>query len=231
MSQDHSSLEYEKVANPNIYVSSRRAESKCYTLDVPFISHKRIYFVAMKLEDSIFLKGIRPKENEFFISLHYPSQVMRSYLLSRVNWESSIRETDCFELKIHAGSMEVLKRRNKYKDPCNEDLNEHDKIALDTVIQKVGCQPKHWKIESELPYCTKAKQYKDIETLMDDVEETLPPCQSIERLITTANGIECDKRDNKLRLKFYFQEPVYKVIHVLRAFGFNSLVGNAGKIK
>ena len=229
MLKDHSSEEYEKIEPPNIYVSSRRAESKCYTIDVPYVPNRRIYLVKMKFEDSIFPRGIRPSAKEFFITLHYPFQVMRSYLLSRISWESNIRKTDCYTLRIRVGSMEVLKRRNKYSEPCNDDLTDHDKIALTKVMQNVGCQPKHWKIQSQLPYCTTQKQYTDIEIMMDDVEETLPPCQSIERLITTGNGIECNKRGKKLWLQFYFQEPSHKEIHVLRAYGFQSLVGNGGK--
>ena len=221
--------EYKDVQPPNIYVSSRRAESKCYTIDIPYIPHRRIYFVQMELEDSIFPHGIRPNKKDFFVALHYPFQLTRSYLLSRISWESNIRKTDCYTLRIRVGSMEVLKRRNKYSEPCNDDLTDHDKIALTKVMQNVGCQPKHWKIQSQLPYCTTQKQYTDIEIMMDDVEETLPPCQSIERLITTGNGIECNKRGKKLWLQFYFQEPSHKEIHVLRAYGFQSLVGNGGK--
>jgi hypothetical protein len=154
---------------------------------------------------------------------------MRSYVLSRITWDSSIKETGCYEVKVRIGSMEVLKRRNKYHDPCNEDLNGQDVIAWTKVMERVGCEPKHWKIPSQFPYCTKRDQFQNITSVMEDIEETLPPCKSIERLITNAKERKCTRKDKKLWLKFTFQEPLYKEITVLRAYGFQSLVGNAGK--
>ena len=95
----------------------------------------------------------------------------------------------------------------------------------------VGCAPIHWKFESELPNCNTPDQYRKIMNLLEDVEERLPPCQSIDRLITSATSMSCNKTDKSLHLKFYFKDPVYKEINVLKAYGFESLVGNAGKIK
>ena len=161
--------------------------------------------------------------------MHYPFQVTRSYILSRVKWESSIDETDCFELKVSVGSTEVLKRRNKYKEPCNENLQGHDNMTFLRMMEEVGCSPTHWKIESTLPSCNDRKQYEDIHRLLKDVEENVPPCQSIERLITTAIGEKCYKEKNTLFLQFYFEELLFKKIHVFRAYGFQSLVGNAGE--
>ena len=230
LSKSHDSADYDSVEQPNIYVSSRRANSKCFTVDIPYIPKRRIYYMKMSIDDYIFPYGIRPSRKEFFITMHYPFQLMRSYLLSRINWEPYIRQTNCYELTVRVGSMEVLKRRNKYRDPCNEDITDQDKLALKKIVEAVGCQPKHWKIGSELTYCTVQSQYKELEKKLDDVEENLPPCKSIEKLITSGNGKECRQSDRSLYLKFYFQEPLYKEINVLRAYGFQSLVGNAGRL-
>lgn len=116
---------------------------------------------------------------------------------------------------MHIGSMEVLKQRDKSIDPCNKELKYHDEMALEKMMKNVGCQAKHWKTTSSLPYCTTLKQHQEIEEVAENVEETLPPCRSIERIITTGNGIKCEEGDNKLRLKFYFQEPVFKEIEVV----------------
>ena len=185
----------------------------------------------MRVDKDIFPNEIiRPEREDFFITMHYPFQVTRSYVLSRVNWESSIEETDCFQLNVFVGSTEVLKRRNKYTDPCSDDLKAHDNITFLRMMENMGCSPTHWKMKSDLPNCSNLEQYKKMNTLLQDAEELFPPCKSIERLITTAVGSKCDQGYTDLRLKFYFQEPLYKQINVLRAYGFQSLVGNAGKI-
>ena len=230
MSSYHDSSVYDIVETPKVYVSYRRSYRKCFTINIPFIPKRRIYYMQMNIRDSIFRNGIRPTEKDFFIAMHYPFQFMRSYLLSRVYWEPWIHQTNCYELKVRVGSMEVLRRRNKYHAPCNEDLEEHDIFALTRIIERVGCQPKHWKVGSDLPHCKTKSQYDKAERMLEDVEETLPPCTSIERLITYADGKNCEQRGN-FRLIFYFQEPLYKEINVLRAYGFQSLVGNAGSLK
>ena len=226
---DHDNLNYSMVKPPEIYTSARWYNKKCFTINVPYVENKRIYFMYLRIRRSIFVDNIRPRKQEFVISMHYPNQLMRSLLLSRVNWESNVYRTDCFRLKVRVGSMEVLKRRNKYQAPCNDDLEGHDNITLTRLMKDAGCSPNHWKMESKLPICNRRSQYGYVHWLLQDVEEHLPPCQSIERLITTANGENCNAEDRDLHLTFYFQEPLYKEINVLRAYGFQSLVGNAGK--
>ena len=224
-------LNYSMVKSPEIYVSARMHNKKCFTMNIPFVENKRIYSVKMKIDKDIFPSGIiHLDRKDFFITMHYPFQVRRSYVLSRVNWESSIEETDCFQLNVFVGSTEVLKRRNKYTDPCSDDLKAYDNITFFRMMEDMGCSPSHWKMESDLQNCSNLKQYQKMHALLKDAEEHLPPCKSIERLITTAVGSKCDQGYRDLRLKFYFQEPLYKQINVLRAYGFQSLVGNAGKI-
>ena len=222
---------YSMVKPPEIYVSARMYNKKCFTMNIPFVQNKRIYSVKMKIDKDIFPSGIiHLDRKDFFITMHYPFQVRRSYVLSRVNWESSIEETDCFQLNVFVGSTEVLKRRNKYTDPCRDNLEAHDNMTFLRMIGDLGCSPSHWKMESNLQNCSKLEQYQKMHALLKDAEEHLPPCKSIERLITTAVGSKCDQGYRDLRLTFYFQEPLFKQINVLRAYGFQSLVGNAGKI-
>ena len=227
---NHDTLNYSMVKPPDIYVSARWYNKKCFTINLPFVDNRGIYYMNLKISRHIFIDNIRPKEQEFQMSMHYPYQMMRSLLLDRVNWESNIHKTDCFRLKVRVGSMEVLKRRNKYQAPCNDNHKSVDKIALLRMMQDVGCVPSHFKMESELPKCHKRSQYRRIDRLLQDVEEPFPPCNSIERLITDASGYDCSHEDRDLRLIFYFQDPTYKEINVLKAYGFQSLVGNAGKV-
>ena len=43
MSQNHTSSVYNHIQQPKVYVSLRRAESKCYTIDIPFIAERKIF--------------------------------------------------------------------------------------------------------------------------------------------------------------------------------------------
>ena len=165
--------------------------------------------------------------------MHYPFQLMRSYLRSKVIWQSNIRTNDFLFLKVFVGSMDLLRRRNKYQDQCNDNLNDHDKITLSRMLKYLGCVPIHWKMNSEQPNCNRKSQYEKTNAFLADIEEALPPCQSIERLTTTTIP-QTDTHNLSdfapLELRFVFPDPVYKEINVLRAYGFQSLVGNAGKV-
>lgn len=80
----NSTTKYDNVKTPNIYVSSRSVESKCFTIDIPIIPNERIYCLKMEIDADIFPLGNRPSSNDFFITINYPKQVIRSLLLSRV---------------------------------------------------------------------------------------------------------------------------------------------------
>ena len=220
---------YGMVRPPEIYVSTRWNSRKCYTINIPFVKNKRIWSVNLEINQSIFQDRIRRIKKSFYIIMHYPFQLMRSYLRSQVNWESDIGTNDCLDLKVRVGSMDALKRRNKKQDECNDNLKDHDKIMLSRMLEYVGCVPSYWKVQSAEPNCTTREQYFKTYWFLQDFEEELPPCQSIERLITTPSAENCNRTDMNLRLSFFFPDPVYKEINVLRAYGFQSLVGNAGK--
>ena len=228
-SNDGTWYNYSKIEKPEIYVSARWDMKKCFTINIPFVENKGILFLYLRIDKSILQEKTNALGKEFDISMHYPFQILRSHLLSTVNWESNIDKDDCVYLQVATGSMDILKRRNKYWHPCNANLKGHDNITLSHIMKRVGCAPINWKIEPELPRCNERKQYKKLKSFLENIEEDLPPCQSIERLITTATNKKCDKNDTALHLKFFFPNPVYKEINILKAYGFQSLVGNAGK--
>ena len=46
---DHDTLNYSRVKQPDIYVSARLYNKKCFTMNIPFVENKRIYSVEMKI--------------------------------------------------------------------------------------------------------------------------------------------------------------------------------------
>ena len=100
-------------------------------------------------------------------------------------------------------------------------------------MRKVGCNPKHWKVESNLPNCSKIEQYKDLNKNLYKKNVFMPPCRSIEGLSTqkqeTDLGFRC-LQNSYLDLFFYLdEEKMYKEIILVPAYSFQSLIGNAGK--
>ena len=227
---DHGNSKYDMIRPPEIYVSVRWYNKKCFTINIPFVDDKRIWKMTLNLNNSIFQDKILLIREMMSLSMHHPFQLMRSFLRSTASWESTIYRNDCFNLQVSVESIDVVKRRNKYQEPCNSDLRGHDNITLARMLAYVGCAPAHWNTESLLPKCNTQKQYLKANWFYQDFEEEMPPCQSIERLIKTLSARSCKiMPDTNFFLDFVFHDPVYKEINVLRAYGFQSLVGNAGK--
>ena len=134
--------------------------------------------------------------------------------------------------------MKALRRRDKTKSRCNPDWKHHDKRLLTHLVHKVGCSPKHWKLESNLPNCSQIEQYKELNERMYKSNEYMPPCRSIERLSTITKGvwksiqINCQVQGgNYLDLLFYLDgETMYEENILVASFTFKSLIGNAGNL-
>ena len=210
------------------YMSVRQPNLKCFTLDVPFAKGIDIREVGMRLNASIFPWGFSP--SQMYFTLTYPQQILRTSLGNRIKMPER-RSVQCYQFKIHVGSMEVFKRRNKENEKCNKDWTNHDSKHLRHVIETVGCQPKHWKTDSVRPHCTSPEQYNRINNEIYKKDGFMPPCRSVETLSKITQGFYpriCGSY-SYLDLSVYLdEESHYKEIVLVPAYTFQSLIGNAG---
>ena len=100
------------------------------------------------------------------------------------------------------------------------------------VAEKVGCIPKHWKIQSDLPLCSTPQQFSDIALEINDKNGYMPPCRSIETLLKKTLGntnwrmcLIGSFLDVKL---FVDEQSYYEELVLLPAYSLQSLVGNSG---
>ena len=216
----------------NAYVSARRPYLKCFTFDVPYEKGVEIKEVGIRLNASIFQWGLSP--TQMYFTLTYPKQFLRMSLGNRIRIREK-RIPQCYQFEVNVGSMEVFKRRDKESARCNVDWRNQDDKHLIYIIEKIGCNPKHWKIDSPLPNCSKVEQYYEANKEIYQQDGYMPPCRSIEKLSKTTietelRGISCYSTPYSfLDLKFYFdEESMYKEILLVPAYTLQSLIGNAG---
>ena len=219
------------------YVSSRSSESKCFTFDVPFVQGMNIDFIQFDVNGTVFPNG-EIKTQYFDISFGYPNQFMESFTKNKVIFDQMKTELGkaCYMIKVYLGSIEVVKRRNKQINQCNEEWRNHDIWARNQLIEEVGCNPNYLKIQSLLPNCSKIGDYRKVKELMNLMKGILPPCKSIEKLGQTMFeedlGIRCafmPGSDSKLLIRVNFnRETMYKEVQLVKAYNFQSLIGNAG---
>ena len=214
------------------YVSARQSNLKCFTFDVPYSKSVVIRELGMRLNTSIFPWTFSP--TQMYFTLTYPKQILRTSLGNRIKFPKA-GSPYCCKFEIAVGAMEVFKRRNKKTSPCNENWKEHDASHLRYIIENVGCQPKHWKINSSKPICNSFEQHDKATKEVFRHEGFMPPCRSVEILKKTTKWTKpkehrCEKSSGSyLNLRVYLdEESFYKEIVLVRAYTIQSLIGNAG---
>ena len=228
--KNDSTIEFKKL---NTYVSARRSTFKCFTFDVPMKQGIQIREISMRLNASIFSFGLSP--SQFYLTLTYHKQFLHASVGKQIRIPKESSGASCYKFEIHVGSMKVFKRRDKTKNPCNMDWKRHDENHLKYIIDKVGCNPGHWKIESsDLPFCSVPEQYLELKKQLYQKDGFMPPCRSIEKLTKRTKGTNmwksCLRRKSFLDLKFYLdEENFYEEVNLVPAYSLQNLVGNAGK--
>ena len=215
----------------NTYISARHGNYKCFTFDVPLIKGKDIRRVGMRFQersDGIDL-GL------FYFMLTYPNQTLQVSRGNQIELDKYLKiKPTCYRFEVFVGTMEVFRRRDKSKERCNEDWRQQDQKQLDEIINEVGCNPKSWIRLSEFPNCSTVEEYHKINLKYFEKDAFMPPCRSIESLSKITKGTDFDWRCDKkyLELIFYLdEERFYKEISLVPAYTFQSLIGNAGKIR
>ena len=209
---------------------------KCFTFNIPYIREKHVEKVELTMNAAPFGdEVIAPMDLDYYVALSYPNQVIRSLSRNKVGIRPQIPPTSCYQQITTVGSMEVLRRRDKSGKRCNRDWRNHDKHVLNTIAKKIGCTPTHWKIVSDMVNCTTNEQHRAFYHELYKIKESEPPCRGIEKLMESTNeidhGIRCTFTGRwRLMLTFDFGKEIsYKEVLLVRAYSFQSLIGNSGK--
>ena len=232
---------YNTVTKIDTTVSARASFYKCFTLHMPYMPDINIDFLMININASALPSGnIKPENEEFWITFGYPNQLLQSYKKNKVIHDRKVSSTKCYRLNTHLGSMEVIRKRDKPAIRCNENWQNQDEDDQINIIKKIGCNPKHWNMRSDLPYCSNRTQYKSAAwNQFKRVSDSIPPCKSIDKLtqmtyemdeMVKPNCTALPPYHNRLMLYIYFnRETTYKEIRLVRAFNLQSLIGNAGR--
>lgn len=228
------SSSYDEFKVLKTYVSVRFSNYKCFSFDIPIREKVHVRKVAMHLNASVFPFGLSP--TQFYFTLTYPMQFMHASQGKQIRIPPGNRAR-CYKFEVFVGSMKVFRRRDRTISRCNIDWRHHDEHQLKHSFDQVGCNPKHWKIESDLPYCSTPDQFLELNNQLQKRDEYMPPCRSIEKLSKRTMGKEMwreclSSRDKSyLDLQFYLdEEAFYEEVILSPAYSLQNLVGNSGYI-
>ena len=194
----------------------------CHSLKIQQKSNFKL--IQIFLSNSIFPNKTRNPENGMITVLHYPNQILSSG--NPIRWSWSRRENyNKFVMRFKVDNIEVIKRRNKARQPCHENWKHYDDAVLEEYLSKTGCRLSFHKMDANLSLCSNASgAAKDVWMNSPSIEMTnnIQPCRSMIKMdyrfeeTYIAHEIEKSEQRDELEhafsIKLSFNNPYFKEI-------------------
>ena len=178
------------------FVLRRYRAMNCFAIGVPFVKQKEIKSMQIRLRKSIFTENNDRNQclkintwSRVTVGLSYRNQFF-SLLNGNGKEPLDVKEfSSSSGLVFHVNGMEIINRRNKQNDPCNNYANEQSIKELEDLENGLGCISQSWNSPTSLPDCPK-KNAKSFMTMLangfkdSDVNGKLfdKPCRYIQNL-------------------------------------------------
>ena len=222
------------------YISFRQAFTKCYTVDfsgdiLTAIERKLVRTVA------IVLRNMRLERLALFYIMHYPKQLIRSSPMDiELPGYPGIISGTLTKKIFWIENLEVMRRRNTFKTPCNQELISDDDLILEKKLEDAGCRPPHWSVEANYPICNNKNAMNKTNVQPSDfgnpdfLKSFVEPCDQLQNVMftTVIQGGPTEKNQGRndltSHINLMFKGSNYKEILHIRDFDIESLVGNMG---
>ena len=127
--------------------------------------------------------------------------------------------------------IEVLRRRNKRKDPCIPDELNYDQMILDDRLEKFGCKAPYQKTTRNFKICgsKEEKKYVGIDFLSH--KKPIEPCTGAGAITFTYDEFNLPQHmqtDSELFHIMIIYPHQYKDIVMVRAVDIETVIANAG---
>ena len=204
-----------------------RRFTKCFGHE---INDNNLDFVLFRYKVDIFPKIVRPTAYPLAV-LHYPQQMLLSAQAPtyKVIWNDGRNKSSLFS-EFAITSFEIVKRRNKAKDPCKGDFRNYDDYVMEQHLQEIGCRAPYQNIGNNLPICSTQKQIKQAQFLptTNQIQDYPIPCQTVENIQYDLHEDFDESIGNEWWALALNMPDRFKEIRQSKAIDIQSLVGNAG---
>ena len=219
------------------FVSFRQALTKCFTLDV---EEKINAGTGQNFVTAMYLRfqNISSLNTNLTYLLHYPGQINRAFLLDyEIKNSSGIMSGNMASKIFLIGTLEIIRRRNTRKQPCNMNSYNDDLQIHTKFVETNSCKPPHWIGISYPRICNTSKKMRDAYfgdrevNNPDFLDKFMKPCDQVQTLSLNFQESQLDNWetfDSKAFLGFAFRSLEFKEILHIQAFDLEGLVGNMG---
>jgi hypothetical protein len=128
--------------------------------------------------------------------------------------------------------VEILRRRNKPKEPCMAHWKNWDELTFRRQTENIGCTARYHEVRQNFPVCSTAEEMLKWRNMMDIIkkEQYFLPCQGMPRIdfeFTETTKTSLFNVTDLFTLTIGYPEQA-KLITQSRAVDFNTLIGNIG---
>ena len=160
---------------------------------------------------------------------NYRHQISKYVNKYQLIWQMHLKTN--INIGVIMSNTEILRRRNKWDDPCLTNWRDFDTFAMNEHIDQVGCSNPY--LNQRKPICSSADKMKESMYYIDVVREQYKPCEGM-------SNVEIDYIDYGINSShFPMTASGYLALRILYASEFrivtqapsvdlHSLIGNIG---
>ena len=205
-----------------------RISSRCFGFDMILKSsgYVEALYVSFRQELIYMLEKIHHHSfGSTALLLNYPGQIVQYMGLFETIWTEPSNSVGM--LSIKATSMEILRRRNKKRNPCLVEWMRFDDVILKKHHDTVGCSPPYHK--SDKSVCKTSAEMRDSIYEMSEVGSKYHsvPCEEMSNIAFKAHKVPGSRVSEYPQLYFEYPHRA-KVIQQLKSVDLHSLIGNIG---
>ena len=160
---------------------------------------------------------------------NYRNQVSKYVNKYQMIWMPNSK--DSMNIGIVMASTEILRRRNKWDDPCLKSWRNFDHVQLDEHVNRVGCSNPY--LNSSKPICSSAAKMRESMYDIDLVRDQSKPCEEMSNVEIQCLDIGVNGTDDPLLMMGYLGLRIeypsdIKMITQAPSVDLHSLIGNIG---
>ena len=201
---------------------------KCFSVDIAEFNWSEVKFITHVYKISLYEKYFHPSAGGVIARIHQPNQFLLTDDAQHLS--SKMNASDGVSLAILMTSLEVLKRRNKRREPCVENWNSFDEMLTNQHFEEHGCSPPYFEPNEHFQVCSDPKKIEDSRFEVSRIRSKpsfYPPCQGMSKIdydyfddiIPTSKG--------QLKIMIGYPEQV-KIISQSQAVDVHTIIGNIG---
>ena len=166
------------------------------------------------------LYGLRGK---VIIFANYPNQVARYVDKAEIIWQTDTKKN--MNNAITMAGTEVLRRRDKWADPCLTRWKDFDNFAMKEHIDALECITPYLKQNKSV--CSSAATMKKSRYELEAIRDKYNPCQELSNVEIQYRELPYNSTEDKIVLMIQYPART-KIITQTQAVDLHSLIGNIG---